>query len=322
MLTNSAANSLGILRGYIEKDYYIYLGLRAILAACPSMVFKGGTALSKCHRVIKRFSEDIDLGRNEQTLTQGQMRKLKYGIVDALATCDLEISNLADTRSRRGFNRYEVPYNTFLDDNPVDQFIYLETSIFDASVPYAPMQVGSFLYDYLTMPNNTFVLIELESAGAPTKKAITATDLASSAATHTAILERFDLAPFTANVMSLERTFIDKIFAICDYYLRDITTRNSRHLYDLYMIAPAIELNDQLAELARTVRTIRQTQELSVSAPNSVNIAKVLRAIHKKRFYEPDYHRNTEPMLFEQVPYHTVATILPTITNWIATVFA
>lgn len=27
----------------------------------PDIVFKGGTSLSKCYHIIKRFSEDIDL---------------------------------------------------------------------------------------------------------------------------------------------------------------------------------------------------------------------------------------------------------------------
>lgn len=61
----------GIETGIIEKDYYVTLLLRELTDALPSMIFKGGTSLSKCHKVIKRFSEDIDITLDENHLTQG-----------------------------------------------------------------------------------------------------------------------------------------------------------------------------------------------------------------------------------------------------------
>lgn len=35
--------------------------LKQLAKAEPKCVFKGGTSLSKCHHVIDRFSEDIDI---------------------------------------------------------------------------------------------------------------------------------------------------------------------------------------------------------------------------------------------------------------------
>ena len=51
-------------------------------------VFKGGTSLSKCHKLIQRFSEDIDLVvlRNENDLIdtlkkiEKRMKPLTWGI--------------------------------------------------------------------------------------------------------------------------------------------------------------------------------------------------------------------------------------------------
>ena len=34
------------------------------------------------------------------------------------------------------------------------------------------------------------------------------------------IVDKYNLQPFTMNIQELERTFIDKVFAICDYYLQ------------------------------------------------------------------------------------------------------
>lgn len=45
----------------IEKDYYVTMILKLLAEKATDCVFKGGTALSKCHKVIDRFSEDIDI---------------------------------------------------------------------------------------------------------------------------------------------------------------------------------------------------------------------------------------------------------------------
>ena len=58
-----AAQELDIPSIYIEKDYWVTFVLHTIFhnAIGPDVVFKGGTALSKCFNLIDRFSEDIDL---------------------------------------------------------------------------------------------------------------------------------------------------------------------------------------------------------------------------------------------------------------------
>jgi predicted nucleotidyltransferase component of viral defense system len=52
-----------ILPIFIEKDYWVTYALQTIFnhATGSDTVFKGGTALSKCYKMIDRFSEDIDL---------------------------------------------------------------------------------------------------------------------------------------------------------------------------------------------------------------------------------------------------------------------
>jgi len=48
----------------IEKDFWVSLMLDYLFNKCPYkkyFVFKGGTSLSKCYKLIDRFSEDIDL---------------------------------------------------------------------------------------------------------------------------------------------------------------------------------------------------------------------------------------------------------------------
>jgi hypothetical protein len=57
----SAAEELGVLPLAVEKDYWACAALRAITLAHPGeVIFKGGTSLEKL-RIIRRFSEDLDL---------------------------------------------------------------------------------------------------------------------------------------------------------------------------------------------------------------------------------------------------------------------
>lgn len=56
------SDTLGIPAIYVEKDYWVTYALRKIVNAPigKEVIFKGGTALSKCFKLIERFSEDID----------------------------------------------------------------------------------------------------------------------------------------------------------------------------------------------------------------------------------------------------------------------
>ena len=51
-----------------ERQYAIRI-LKELSEKCPTCVFKGGTSLSKCHHVIDRFSEDIDISFSDKFLS-------------------------------------------------------------------------------------------------------------------------------------------------------------------------------------------------------------------------------------------------------------
>jgi Nucleotidyl transferase AbiEii toxin, Type IV TA system len=61
---SEAAAQLGIRPTIIEKDFWVCVALKLLFQKsrfAKSLVFKGGTSLSKAHGLIERFSEDIDL---------------------------------------------------------------------------------------------------------------------------------------------------------------------------------------------------------------------------------------------------------------------
>ena len=53
----ATSNALGIEMAIVEKDYYVSLLLKEINKNYPDIIFKGGTSLSKCYKIISRFSE-------------------------------------------------------------------------------------------------------------------------------------------------------------------------------------------------------------------------------------------------------------------------
>ena len=95
-----AYEQTGIMAQAIEKDYYVTMLLRLLSEKIPYIVFKGCTSLSKCHKVIQRFSEDIDITIDTQ-ISQGQKKIVKQAVVSSADELGINIENLDETRSHR-----------------------------------------------------------------------------------------------------------------------------------------------------------------------------------------------------------------------------
>ncbi len=64
LIYEQAAARIGILPESVEKDFWVSLMLETMFShpeLAPHLTFKGGTSLSKAWKLIRRFSEDIDL---------------------------------------------------------------------------------------------------------------------------------------------------------------------------------------------------------------------------------------------------------------------
>ena len=113
----------------------------------------------------------------------------------------------------------------------------------------------------------------------------------------------FEAAIVNMQVQSLERTFIDKIFAICDYRIKDMQDRDSRHLYDIAKLLPEVEINAELDDLIDEVREDRMKSRNNLSAQLEYDIPEMLKEIVSSRFYEKDYNSITKRLLYEDVSY-------------------
>jgi len=137
--------------GIIEKDYFVTLFLKRIAEKLPNIIFKGGTSLSKCYKLINRFSEDIDLNLHtgSDRPTEGQRKKLKQDIVSIIDDLGFSLVNPEQVRSRRDFNRYVVDYLSDSAHSFLKKYLIIETAVYIKSFPTKTMHAASLIYDFL-----------------------------------------------------------------------------------------------------------------------------------------------------------------------------
>ena len=277
-----AAAEFSMSEEFIAKDYWAMTMLAEVMKRSQILVFKGGTCLSKCYGAINRFSEDVDLGIPYEHATEGMRRGIKRAVVESADVLGVEVSNLSETRSRREYNRYDIALGG------AARSLILETAVMTPASPYNIRPVQSFIGSF----------VEVRDAN---------------------LAKELGLLSFEVRANSLERTFADKVFAICDYYMSgDIPARQSRHIYDLHKLLGMVSLDDEMRSLMETVRTQRVGGYGNPSADDGVNLSAVLEEIVVKESYKSDYERITMPLLYEDVAYDEAVSALREIAAFLA----
>lgn len=253
----------------IEKDTIQSMILFKLSKSELPFVFKGGTSLSKAYGLIDRFSEDIDLSMNRKP-TESEKKKAKKLICSSSEELGLVLSNADDIQSRYSYNKYIFKYESLFSDIPLE--LIVETSFYQEVYPVETHAVGSFVGKFCEKRG-----VELPIP--------------------------FEKALVNMQVQSLERTFIDKVFAICDYRLQDMQDRDSRHLYDIAKLLPEIKITPELDALIDDVRDDRMQSKNNPAAQPEHDIPAMLKGIISSRFYESDYNNITKKLLYEDVSY-------------------
>lgn len=281
------SSETGIEASIIEKDYYVTLFLKKIVELQPNIIFKGGTSLSKCYKVINRFSEDIDLNIDTVSKpTEGQRKKLKENIVSIIDEFGFTLDNADNVRSRRNYNRYIIDYPTVFSSNFLKEHLIIETAVYIKAYPCERMQATSIIYDYLKQNG------------------------------YDDLITKYGLEPFELNVQTASRTLIDKLYALGDYYLSDAVQEHSRHIYDLYKLSDIVTLDDDLKQLVSEVFEERKPHEQCHSAKEGIDMNTLLQEIIDKDIYKKDYEDITSKMLFEDVPYSNAIKALQKIVDY------
>ena len=267
----------------VEKDTIQSMFLLGLSKSDIPFVFKGGTSLSKVYGLIDRFSEDIDLSLNRKP-TEAEKRKTKIIVTSIGDELGLVLSNPEAVHSRHSYNKYVFQYDSLFNPMPLE--LIIETSFYQAVYPVETREVYSFVGRFCEK--------------------------------HGAILPiPFDASIVRMPVQSLERTFIDKVFAVCDYRIQNMQNRDSRHLYDIAKLLPNVKPDNELKNLIDAVRSDRMQSKNNPSAQPEYNIPQMLKEIIRSRFYEPDYNSITKRLQYEECSYdEAIKNGIEVVSEW------
>ena len=221
---NEISDRTGLVVDAIEKDWWVVQTLRLIfeMDCADSLVFKGGTSLSKAWGLIERFSEDIDLALDrkflgfEGELSNQQIKKLRkesfkyitekfYPALKAkfenagLSTVEIKIAET--TESDQDPRIIEVYYPSVFDKlGYIRPKVIIEVGSRSLREPFSSRSFNSYVGEYY--PDTIF-----------------ADSL------------------ITIPTVNPERTFLEKIFLLHEEFQKPLdkirVNRLTRHLYDL-----------------------------------------------------------------------------------------
>lgn len=220
----TAASKLGRPADLLEKDIWVVWSLNALFdsALGESLVFKGGTSLSKVYKAIDRFSEDVDVTYD--------IRKI---IPDLIVDPEKPYPSNR-SQAKKWTEAVHDRLSGWIRDEVVPR---LEAKIEDDEVGAKLRLENDKLYlDYEAIRSGTgyvrpTVLLEFgaRSTGEPARYHTIKCDLAEA-------IEGLILPEAKPRVMDAERTFWEKATAIHAYCLRGAFRdgdRYARHWYDL-----------------------------------------------------------------------------------------
>jgi predicted nucleotidyltransferase component of viral defense system len=137
----------------VEKDWYVVQALAAIQRADTGtcrLVFGGGTALSRAHRLTQRMSEDIDLKIvSEHMPSRSELRKLRDNVTRALRDAGFvfDPANPAhrESASESRYTVYRLPYQALVQgEGALRPEIKIETAVWPLRRPSIALDVISF----------------------------------------------------------------------------------------------------------------------------------------------------------------------------------
>ena len=270
----------------VEKDYYVTMILMQLSQKSEHVVFKGGTSLSKGYHAISRFSEDIDITFDTH-IGEAKRKKLKYEIMKTISEeLSMPIGNWTSIESDKDYNYYMFKYESisdFTEDNMLPS-VKVETALGSYAFPTETKEIDSYVRQFLVKENQS-------------------------------LIKEYGLDTFMMKLQSLERTFIDKVFALCDYYLEGKSKRYSRHIYDIYKLDSNISKNAEFFQLIKEVREHRSKMSVCPSAMPGVDIPAIINEFVTNNFFKEDYESITNYFVHDYVPYETAINKLAEIAN-------
>lgn len=227
----------------LEKDYYVVLILKELAKkqsdGLPAY-FKGGTALYKALKTTRRFSEDIDLSVDTRDCSRTQNDK-------RLGNATKKYKELIRVPEQGKTNRSEVvavynyePVVAYDHNDTLQRFgkLKIEATSFTISDPITDLEISPLLYD-LASEEQRKILQDI-----------------------------YDIKPFYVKTITLERIFIDKLFAAESYYRKSSQDHRAfeaaKHIYDLSVMSKHPNIINLMSDESKMKRLldIRTQEEL------------------------------------------------------------
>jgi predicted nucleotidyltransferase component of viral defense system len=235
-----ASQTFNIPPNAVRKDYFITLVLQNLANSIfiESVVFKGGTSLSKCYpNSIERFSEDIDLTyipENEMSNKQIS-RKLKSIEKSLIGKGHYEkINGERNDRNKSSF----VWFNEEFKDI---ENIKLEIGSSVKPHPYSKKTLKSYIHEYLESINENEAI------------------------------EEYELLEISLNVLNVERTFVDKLMSVKRHAICGTLSNKVRHIYDIVKLYEMNEIQNFMSkreEFKRIIYLTKQTDSIYLEKRN------------------------------------------------------
>ena len=312
-ILEQAGGALALPAFVIEKDWWVCIILKAVFQSqyADSIIFKGGTSLSKVYNLIDRFSEDIDLIIDRHLLgfeeldSKSKIKKLRkasggFIINEFREELILQLSNLGIDNSQ-----YEIKYNEVIDDtsDPNTLEIYYNS-------------VGSVSNAYIQQR----VLLEMgaRSLTEPMEKKPVLSF----------IDEQYSELPFfepsfDVQVVIPTRTFIEKTLLLHEEFSKQKdkirTDRLTRHLYDLEKMMDteygksAISDHELFETIIHHRRTITPLRGIDYSNHEKGKLS-ILPPAEVLKNWEADYKTMQENMIVgESLPWEKLLERIKTI---------
>lgn len=218
----NATEKLGVREIYIEKDYWVTYVLKNLSQSkfASKVVFKGGTSLAKAHKIIERFSEDVDLALLlDGSESSGQIKKIVKDIESIVMNGPFSPNNKHIMSSKGSkFRKTAHQYPRFIKSNDfgdADDHLILEINSFANPTPYRKMKISSMLADFIKSVDEN-------------------------------LIEEYEMQEIEINVLDLGRTFTEKIMGLVRAGHSDnpmeFLQEKIRHIYDLHMLLETKEI--------------------------------------------------------------------------------
>ena len=299
LFTETAARA-GITSIIAEKDFWVCWTLSRLytIEGMPRLLFKGGTSLSKCFRLIERFSEDLDLGLHRDDIglsgdrtpspdkgssSQKKARKhLRVGTQEYVAARFVPMV-------RGDFEEaLAEPFDLRLATEDADSVVDFHYPRTLAGSAYG---IGSYVAPSVRME------IGARSDHYPTEHV----EVMSYASTH--FPGAFAKAACRVVAQAPERTLLEKALILhTDIARGKVTRRSSRHAYDLVMMRRAGTMMKVTRELFEQValhkRVFSDDRHAGLAPERGI---RMVPAGELQRELESDY-RSMNEMFFREPP--------------------